>query len=348
MGQKQKIMHASSCMVMLFVLFTFYILGGGTQEDCEVDDSFALAGINTTLPEADAQELSASRLDALKKDMERQQQARQTEQRQNASSFRWYHSPTENTDSVSPKASPKTAATKVEVVEEPIQSAPSVLPKRAPATLNETQRKQVISQKKRQLEQLLGVSSDQDASSKIQDQQTYPSVEVAQEQCTGFYGLESEQNPARAIRAVVHGEHAHLGRGGIVKLRLLDDIQIQTTRIPAGTFLYGRLSFASCRALIHIENVQYQNAIYPFRGTIYDKDGFEGLYVPDNRVDEATRKAGSQALSNMNVRIPSASLVASAANAALGAVQSVAQSSVSEQKISISSNYLVTIKPANP
>jgi hypothetical protein len=100
--------------------------------------------------------------------------------------------------------------------------------------------------------------------------------------------------------------------------------------------------------LIHIENVQYQNAIYPFRGTIYDKDGFEGLYVPDNRVDEATRKAGSQALSNMNVRIPSASLVASAANAALGAVQSVAQSSVSEQKISISSNYLVTIKPANP
>jgi hypothetical protein len=50
----------------------------------------------------------------------------------------------------------------------------------------------------------------------------------------------------------------------------------------------------------------------------------------------------------MNVRIPSASLVASAANAALGAVQSVAQSSVSEQKISISSNYLVTIKPANP
>ncbi|MEE1174077.1 MAG: hypothetical protein U0K53_01205, partial [Paludibacteraceae bacterium] len=97
MGQKQKIMHAASCMVLLFVLFTFYILGGGTQEADEVDDSFALAGINTTLPEADAQELSASRLDALKKDMERQQQARQTEQRQNASSFRWYHSPTDNT-----------------------------------------------------------------------------------------------------------------------------------------------------------------------------------------------------------------------------------------------------------
>jgi hypothetical protein len=84
--------------------------------------------------------------------------------------------------------------------------------------------------------------------------------------------------------------------------------------------------------------------VFPFAGSIYDKDGFEGLYVPDNRIDDATRKAGAQALANADLRIPSVSIFGSAANAVVGAFQSVAQQSISEQKINISSNYLVTIK----
>ena len=95
----------------------------------------------------------------------------------------------------------------------------------------------------------------------------------------------------------------------------------------------------------HLPNFnQKTNEVLPQMGIQMDKDGFEGLYVPDNRIDEAARKAGSQALGNVNVRIPGASFITSAANAAVSAVQSVAQQTISEQKINISSNYLVTIK----
>ena len=41
--------------------------------------------------------------------------------------------------------------------------------------------------------------------------------------------------------------------------------------------------------MIKIENIQYRNTIIPFNASIYDQDGFEGLYTPDNIVDEAKR-----------------------------------------------------------
>jgi len=342
MCHQQKLIHAVSCLVWGFALLCFYILGGGTAVDAASDTDAMSAGINLSLPVADNQELSASRLEAFKKEAERQQQVFASEKRQNSSSFQWYNSSLTQSDTtlVAVREQPSMVAKVAQSAA--VTSSVSRKSTRA-KTMDEKERHRLLAEKKRQLEKLLGVASEEVAD-------TLPSAPVSanvapcEEVPDGFYGLPTNKMATTAIRAVVHGEHVGLQRGAIVKLRLLDDIVVQSTHIPANTFLYGQLSFTSCRAMIRIENIPYKNAIYPFKATIYDKDGFEGLYVPDNRVEEAARKAGSQAIGSMNLRLPASSLVSNAANAAIGAVQSVAQSSVNEPKISISSNYSVTIK----
>lgn len=174
-----------------------------------------------------------------------------------------------------------------------------------------------------------------------------PVAEVeGQERQKGFYGIEgSSSSKGSAIRAVVHGEHANLRSGATVKMRLLDNIRIGEYRVPQNTFIYGKLSFSKGRAQIFVENINYNNNIIPFQGVIYDKDGFEGIYVPDNVVDETARKAGGAAVNSVDVNISSpSSIVNSGVNAVTGAIKSAVSGSVKEEKISISTNYLLTIK----
>lgn len=174
-----------------------------------------------------------------------------------------------------------------------------------------------------------------------------PSAEVeTRERKSGFYGMDgASQNRGGGIRAVVHGEHKNLRKGATVKMRLLDNIKIGDFRVPKNTFVYGVLSFSKGRAQIHIENINLDGSIVPFRGAIYDKDGFEGLYVPDNVVDEAARNAGGAAVSSIDLDISSASsLVNSGVNAVTGAVKNAVSGSVREEKISISTNYKLVIK----
>lgn len=168
----------------------------------------------------------------------------------------------------------------------------------------------------------------------------------SRERKVGFYGIEGEgKAKSDNIRAVVHGEHKNLRSGATVKLRLLDNIRVGEWRVPKNTFVYGVLSFAKGRAQIHIENINLDNNIIPFKGTIYDKDGFEGVYVPDNITDETTRRAASDAVSSLSVDVSSpSSLINSGVNAVTGAIKSSVSGSVREERITISTNYQLTIK----
>lgn len=162
----------------------------------------------------------------------------------------------------------------------------------------------------------------------------------------GFFGIDGvAKSKSDNIRAVVHGEHKNLHSGATVKMRLLDNIKLGEWRVPKNTFVYGVLSFSKGRAQITIENINLEDNIIPFKGTIYDKDGFEGIYVPDNVVDDAKRKAGGDAISSLDVNVSSASsLINSGVNAVTGAVKSAVSGSVREEKITISTNYQLTIK----
>lgn len=341
MNIQQKKLHIFSLFVFVLLICCFYILGGATNvDDVEyIEDTF-----NTSLPEANLKDLSETRLDAIYRAEELSDKQKRLKDRQSAS-FRWLIE-----DSVSSVVMVAEDAS-VEFVEDekPVERKKPRRRVKEESTLSdrelfEIEKQLVIEQKRKELEQKLGLVPTADETKETPKSTT--EIVVGKQQNKGFYGLQTDELDYKTdIRALVHGEYKNIKTGAIVKFRIIDEFSINGIHIPKNTFLYGQLSFSSTRAMIKIENIQYKNRIIPFKASIYDQDGFEGLYTPDNIVDEAKRDAANNVISSTNLNISTGiPLVNTAANAVTSAIKSISQSAVKEKKLSISSNYQVNIR----
>ncbi|WP_163713471.1 conjugative transposon protein TraM [Mangrovibacterium lignilyticum] len=81
--------------------------------------------------------------------------------------------------------------------------------------------------------------------------------------------------------------------GNRLKLRLLDDATITGIRLPAGSFLYGTCEVANERLRIAIRQLPVGDSFIPVDISVYDLDGMEGLYVPDNASRKVMKEVGS-------------------------------------------------------
>ena len=69
--------------------------------------------------------------------------------------------------------------------------------------------------------------------------------------------------------------------GSRVRLRLLDDIEINESVVRRGTYLYATVSgFSSGRVKGSINSILVEDELVKVSLSIYDTDGLEGLYVP--------------------------------------------------------------------
>ena len=344
MNIEQKKLHVFSVLVFVLLIFCFYILGGGTNlEEVElVEDTF-----NTSLPEANLQDLSETRLDAIYRAEELNDKQKRLETRQN-NSFRWLI----EEDSVSSEMMVAEDAPVEFVKEEKPKLAVNTKPKRrknvesklSDRELFELERQLVLERKRKELEEKLGLKTEPQNAKEQEVKNT--DIVVGKQKNKGFYGLtENDIDFKPDIRALVHGEYKNIKTGAIVKFRIIDEFTINGINIPKNTFLFGQLSFRSGRAMINIENIQYNNMIIPFKASIYDQDGFEGLYTPDNMTDEAKRKMANDVIASTNLNVSGGiPFVTGATNAVTSAIKSISQSSVRDKKLSISSNYQVNIR----
>lgn len=344
MNIEQKKLHVFSVLVFVLLIFCFYILGGGTNvEEVElVEDTF-----NTSLPEANLQDLSETRLDAIYRAEELNDKQKRLETRQN-NSFRWLI----EEDSVSSEMMVAEDAPVEFVKEEKPRPAVNTKPKGrnnvesklSDRELFELERQLVLERKRKELEEKLGLKTEPQNANEQEVKNT--DIVVGKQKNKGFYGLtENDIDFKPDIRALVHGEYKNIKTGAIVKFRIIDEFTINGINIPKNTFLFGQLSFRSGRAMINIENIQYNNMIIPFRASIYDQDGFEGLYTPDNMTDEAKRKMANDVIASTNLNVSGGiPFVTGATNAVTSAIKSISQSSVRDKKLSISSNYQVNIR----
>lgn len=344
MNIEQKKLHVFSVLVFVLLIFCFYILGGGTNvEEVElVEDTF-----NTSLPEANLQDLSETRLDAIYRAEELNDKQKRLETRQN-NSFRWLI----EEDSVSSEMMVAEDAPVEFVKEEKPRPTVKTKPKKrknvesnlSDRELFELERQLVLERKRKELEEKLGLKTEPQSEKEQVVKNT--DIVVGKQKNKGFYGLtENDIDFKPDIRALVHGEYKNIKTGAIVKFRIIDEFTINGINIPKNTFLFGQLSFRSGRAMINIENIQYNNMIIPFRASIYDQDGFEGLYTPDNMTDEAKRKMANDVIASTNLNVSGGiPFVTGATNAVTSAIKSISQSSVRDKKLSISSNYQVNIR----
>lgn len=354
-SKKQKELHLFSVFGFVFTALCFWLLGGaeGAGSVEHADEYY----VNTALPEASDKELANSRLGAIRRaeDIESKESRRRNMQN---TSFDWFDAAGAAKKDAKEQEPLPQVNVNTSLPEEPPVAAPAAGGTVYNSTDKRDDKRESLEERKRQkkeeMSRRLGISfadygPQQETIAAEVEEERKDTVQQAVEPAPrrGFYGLEDpEQYADGHIKAVVHGLHKEVGNGAVIKLRLLEAVKADGMDIPRNTFVYGKLGFSSGRAMIRIENINFRDKIVPFPGSIYDRDGFEGLHVPDNVISDTKKTAAGDVVSSTNVRVNSPVAFANTAVNALGnAIKGAVSSSIREPKITISSNYLITIKP---
>ena len=112
-----------------------------------------------------------------------------------------------------------------------------------------------------------------------------------------FNTLAKDAKEPKLIQAIID-EDIKAVDGSRVRLRLLDDIEINESVVKRGTYLYATVSgFSSGRVKGNISSILVDDELVKVSLSLYDTDGMEGLYVPNSQFRETSKDVASGAMS---------------------------------------------------
>lgn len=154
-----------------------------------------------------------------------------------------------------------------------------------------------------------------------------------------FNTLAVNAREPKLIKAIID-EDIKAVDGSRVRLRLLDDVEINECVVKRGSYLYATMSgFSSGRVKGNITSILIEDELVKVSLSLYDTDGMEGLYVPNSQFRETSKDVASGAVSgnlNMNTGSYGNSLSQWGMQAATNAYQKRAMPSASYQKNKVS------------
>lgn len=176
-----------------------------------------------------------------------------------------------------------------------------------------------------------------------------PSVVSTLQQTTpatnGFHTI-GESGPTsnvNAVPVVIHNDQV-VEQGSTVKLRLLEDVQLEGHLIPRNSFLYGTCSMAGNRLTIAATSVQYKGNLLPVTLKAFDIDGNEGLNIPGSIDRDALKQGAAQGVSSADLLTLSPSLGAQAAGIAIQTGKALTGRKIKAVKIHLKANYQLLLK----
>ena len=162
---------------------------------------------------------------------------------------------------------------------------------------------------------------------------------------TGFYGLEGEDltKESNAIEAVVN-ENQVLVNGAVIKLRLLNDIYVNSCKVSSGNFVFGIVSLNGERLEIDINSIRGDNSIYPVKMEVYDLDGLPGIYIPGAISRDVAKQSVDNSLQMMELTTLDPSLKAQATAAGVGTLKNLLSKKVKQVKVMVKAGYKILLK----
>lgn len=117
-----------------------------------------------------------------------------------------------------------------------------------------------------------------------------------------FNTLAVNAREPKLIKAIID-EDIKAMDGSRVRLRLLDDVEINECVVKRGSYLYATMSgFSSGRVKGNITSILIEDELVKVSLSLYDTDGMEGLYVPNSQFRETSKDVASGAVSgNLNM-----------------------------------------------
>jgi conjugative transposon TraM protein len=164
-----------------------------------------------------------------------------------------------------------------------------------------------------------------------------------------FYGLEESVSPAmetNAIQAEIYGNQ-NLVSGAVIKMELLQDVNVNGVRIPKNQFVYGICALNGERLMIKVSSIQYGNSIFPVSMNVYDIDGLEGIHVPGAIARDAAKKSSNQAIQDIQVSSLDPSIEVQAASAGIEAAKGMLSKKTRLIQVTVKAGYKVFLKDKN-
>lgn len=375
--RKRNLLLVQGCTLFFFLGFSalFYMLGGGTQTLRSAEShTFNM----DTFPDAMVDKIPNDRLEAFKQATHLLKQEKEMDEMNN--SFLFLEDDERNVDvensdtALDEKIFDALKEIVVGPADDPIVQNREQIAQRKPQRCSQRSSKIVVSEemnkedweekmqaeiaeRERRLQELYYGKKMDNSSENTRTKDNSEEVELQEknlvesqpmQQKNGFRTLGGSSSPMVVkgrIRAVIHGEQKNVTESSQIKLRILDPIVIENFTIPRNTIIFGMASFSENRVNIDIENIAFENNIYPFRGRIYDQDGFLGIYIPDNLVNDAKTEASSETVSSADINFNGLTgIVSSGANAIVNATKNVVNGSIRRTKVTLPANYKLIIK----
>lgn len=117
-----------------------------------------------------------------------------------------------------------------------------------------------------------------------------------------FNTLAENESEPNLIKAIID-EDVKAVDGSRVRLRLLDEVEINGVVLAKGSYMYATMSgFSQQRVKGTVKSLMVDDELLKVSLTLYDTDGMEGLYVPSSSFRETTKDIASGAMgSNMSI-----------------------------------------------
>jgi conjugative transposon TraM protein len=140
-----------------------------------------------------------------------------------------------------------------------------------------------------------------------------------------YFNTLAENEPEQKLIKAIIDENITAYDGSRVRLRLLDDVEINDGVLPKGSYIYATMSgFGSQRVKGNIQSLMIDDELVKVNLSLYDTDGLEGLYVPSSSFRETSKDIASSALSS-NVSMNSGSYNSSFSQWGMQAIQNAYQ-----------------------
>ena len=165
----------------------------------------------------------------------------------------------------------------------------------------------------------------------------------------GFYSIDEFKRSVGTENAVVATvyETQTVVNGSIVKLKLVNDIFINGTRIPKDTFIYGTAALKGERLTLKISTVRYKNSLFPVNLSVYDMDGLSGIHIPGAISRDVAKASADRSVNSLGVTTIDDSWGAQAAGAGIEVAKTLFSKKVKLIKVVVKAGYQILLRDEN-
>lgn len=147
------------------------------------------------------------------------------------------------------------------------------------------------------------VADNEEAVTQPPEDAATQTVVKARKPNSAYFNTLAENEPEPNLIKAIIDEDVKAVDGSRVRLRLLDEVEINGVVLAKGSYMYATMSgFGQQRVKGTVKSLMVDDELLKVSLTLYDTDGMEGLYVPNSSFRETTKDIASGAMSsNMSI-----------------------------------------------